>query len=711
MATISSQLKLNDGMSGVLSKISRALTITLNSFEQIQRVSGNAINLTNIAEARSELIGANVAIEEMNRNIKTAGNSQERFNQTMRSGGGAADAMLSKVKSIAATVMTMAGVNKLIGLSDQMAGSTARLNLMVDDGGSVAELQQKIFNSAQASRGAYMDVMQTVSKLGILAGNAFKGNDEIIRFTELMNKNFKIGGASLSEQTNSMYQLTQAMASGKLQGDEFRSIRENAPLLAKSIESYMQASGVGGTMKEWAAEGMITSDVIKAAMFSSADEIDARFASIPMTWSDVWTNAGNRAIKALDPVLKQINKLANSEDVQTMLNAMCSAFGVVASVALAAFGIIASGVNFMVDNWSILEPIIWGVVAALAAYGAYLAITNGLELISNSQKGIAAVADGIKAAAIWATTSATWAATTAQLGLNSAMYACPIVWIIIAVIALVALFYAAVAAVNKFAGTTKSATGFICCAIMLAVAGIGNIVTALFKFIIHGGLVLWNFVAAFANFFANVFTDPIGAVARLIFDLVDTALSLLQSLASAIDTVFGSSLAAGVQGWRDSLGGWVDDTFGRGVEVMAKMNPTDMNLGRIEYGTAWDAGYKFGEGIDTKVSNMFTLPDNSIPGMDALMGNASAIADNTSSIAQSAGASADAQRTTQEDLKYMRDIAEQEAINRFTTAEVKIDMTGMTNKIDSSMDLDGVISRLTDGFADALSVAAEGVHA
>lgn len=464
-------------------------------------------------------------------------------------------------------------------------------------------------------------------------------------------------------------------------------------------------------MKEWAAEGMITSDVIKAAMFSSADEIDARFASIPMTWSDVWTNAGNRAIKALDPVLKQINKLANSEDVQTMLNAMCSAFGVVASVALAAFGIIASGVSFMVDNWSILEPIIWGVVAALAAYGAYLAITNGLELISNSQKGIAAVADGIKAAAIWATTSATWAATTAQLGLNSAMYACPIVWIIIAVIALVALFYAAVAAVNKFAGTTKSATGFICCAIMLAVAGIGNIVTALFKFIIHGGLVLWNFVAAFANFFANVFTDPIGAVARLIFDLVDTALSLLQSLASAIDTVFGSSLAAGVQGWRDSLGGWVDDTFGRGVEVMAKMNPTDMNLGRIEYGTAWDAGYKFGEGIDTKVSNMFTLPDNSIPGMDALMGNASAIADNTSSIAQSAGASADAQRTTQEDLKYMRDIAEQEAINRFTTAEVKIDMTGMTNKIDSSMDLDGVISRLTDGFADALSVAAEGVHA
>lgn len=239
MATIQSQLRLNDGMSAVLRNVTAALDTCLRSFEEMRAASGLAMDVSAIAEARVELLSANNTIEQMERNSRDAENAQRGYNRAVQAGNSSLDGMLSKVKGVVATLAAASGVRNLIGTSDQMAGATARLSLIVDDQNSVESLQQKIFASAQASRGAYLDVMDTVGKLGLTAGDAFTGNDEMIRFAQLMNQNFIIAGASATEQSSAMYQLTQAMAAGKLQGDEYRSIIENAPLLANSIEDYI----------------------------------------------------------------------------------------------------------------------------------------------------------------------------------------------------------------------------------------------------------------------------------------------------------------------------------------------------------------------------------------------------------------------------------------------------------------------------------------
>lgn len=370
----------------------------------------------------------------------------------------------------------------------------------------------------------------------------------------------------------------------------------------------------------------------------------------------------------------------------------------------------------IVENWSWISPIFYGVAGALAVYYGWVLAVRTAEAISKGVKIALAVAEYAYAAATGAEVSATAAATAAQYGLNTAMYACPIVWIIVLIIALIALFYAAVAAMNHFAGTTVSATGIICGAFMVALAFIGNVFVALWNLVVDVFVLIYNLVAEVANFIGNVFTDPIGAICRLFFGLADTVLGILQALASAIDAIFGSNLSGAVQGWRDSLSGWVDDTFGKGDEIMAKMNADDMKLGRFEYGAAWDAGYSFGEGIDESIANfdpssLFGTTDIPSPedyasnfaGMDGIGSGVDDIAANT-------GAIKDSMDITEEDLKYLRDIAEQKAINRFTTAEINIDQSGMQNHISSNMDLDGVVSGLTDAVNEAVDSITEGVH-
>lgn len=703
MATIRSQMVLNDKMSTVLRRITSALDTTLNAFEQVQRASGRAVNAAQIAQARSQLVGANAEIQDMADGYRRAAEQEENLNRGLRSGSNAAGGLLGKVKGIVATLAAGVGLNKLIGLSDQMTSTTARLNLMVDDGGSVEALEAKIMASAQRSRAAYLDTAGAIATMGSNAGAAFSGNDELIAFMEQINKQFVIGGATAQGQSAAMLQLTQAMAAGALRGEELNSILENAPGIARAIESYMGIAE--GSIKKYAEQGLITAEVIKNAMFAAADETNAKFESMPMTWGQIWTNMQNRALAILDPILTKLNAIANSEQFATVVDGALNALAAIGTLATGLLDIITGVGSGIVENWSILEPIVWGLVAAFVAY-------NTVGLITKAVNGAMALSAGVKAAAEMMSTGATFAATAAQYGLNAALYACPITWIIIAIIALIALFYAAVAAINHFAGTSVSATGVICGAFMVALAFIGNIFVALWNLVVDVFVLIYNLVATVANFIGNVFTDPIGAVCRLFFGLADTVLGILQALASAIDAIFGSNLAGSVQGWRDSLSGWVDDTFGKGDEVMAKMNADDLKLGRFEYGAAYDLGYNFGQGVDDTVSGLFN-PDLGDMGSGTDLGSGFTmddIAGYTSQTADNTGRAADALTVSSEQLEYLRDIAEREAINRFTTAEVKIDMTGMTNKIDGGADLDGVISVLTDGFTEALITAAEGVH-
>lgn len=710
MATIRTAIALYDGVTSPLRNMQKAMGIVLNSFESMQRASSNAVDVSAIQEAREELARAETAFDSIEQNIRDANDQQQRFNRSIRDGSSAADGLWQKMKGIAATVGGMIGLKQALGTSDQLTQTNARLNnalIKFDDGGSIEELEAKVMASAQRSRAYYMDTAAAVAKLGTNARDAFTNMDEVIAFSELVNKSFVIGGAGAQEQSAAMLQLTQAMASGVLRGEELNSIFENAPGIIQSIAKYLDVPI--GQIRTMASEGQITADIVKNAMFEAAGDIERTFSNMPKTWGQIWTGMKNKALSIFAPILTKINELANSELVAKLTDGIVNGLAAIATVANMILDLMINVASVVVDNWSWLSPIILGVAAALGVYyGAQLA-ANTVGLISKGVHIAMAGAKMIQLAATGALTAATAAETAAQYGLNAALYACPLVWIIILIIALVALFYAAVAAVNKFAGTSVSATGIICGAFMAALAFIGNIFIALWNVAAEVFVLIYNLVAAVANFIGNVFNDPVGAVCRLFFDLADTVLGVLQALASAIDAIFGSNLAGAVQGWRDSLGGWVDETFGKGTEVMAKMSADDLKLDRFEYGAAFDLGYNFGEGIDSKVSGLFDGSAMDSMGAFDIGNTLDGIYGNTGDTAGNTAAMSDALDITEEDLSYLRDIAEREAINRFTTAEIHVEQHN-ENHISKDADLDGIMDAWANDFAEKLDVSEEGVH-
>ncbi len=700
MASIRSQMVLNDGISGVLRKINTALNTTLNAFEQVQRASGNAVDTAQIQAARAALVEANREVDNMAEGYRRAAQQEEVLNRGLRNGASAADGMLGRVKSLVATLAAGAGIKAILGMSDKMTSTSARLSFLVDDGGSVDALEQKIMASAQRSRAAYLDTASAIASMGANAGSAFSDNDELIAFMEQVNKQFVIGGATAEGQSAAMLQLTQAMAAGALRGEELNSILENAPGIARAIESYMGVAE--GSIKQYAEQGLITSEVVKNALFSVADETNAKFESMPMTWAQIWTTMQNKALSIFDPILARINQVANSERFSTVTDGIISGLAGIAAVAGVVLDLLISGGALVVDNWSWISPIVWGLVAAFLAYNTVALITNGIN-------GAMALAEGVKAAALAMSTGATFAATAAQYGLNAALLACPITWIVVLVIALVAAFYAAVAAINHFAGTSLSATGLIMGAFAVAGAFLINLVLGVVNFVIGLGVELYNLIATFANFFANVFNDPVGAIINLFAGMFDFILGIVESAASLIDTVLGTDMSSAVAGFRNTVATKVEEIVGDQVEVMEKLDASDYQIQRIEYGDAWAAGNDLGKGIEDAVGGLFDfdLGTGEDYGAGFTMDD---IANNAALTAENTGATADALTASNEELAYLRDIAEREAINRFTTAEVRIDMTGMTNRIEGNADLDGVISELTNGFTEALVTAAEGVH-
>lgn len=715
MATIRSQMVLNDGMSAILKKITHVLDFTIHSFEDMKRASGEAFDPAIFQATYAEIGQINEQMDKMERYYIKAAQNQDYFNKGLLTGTSHATGLTNQIGKLAAAAGAAFGVKQLFNLSDQMTSNTARLSLIVDDGGSVDALEAKITASAQRSRAAYLDTANAIASMGANAGAAFSGNDELIAFMEQVNKQFVIGGASAQGQSAAMLQLTQAMAAGALRGEELNSILENAPGIARAIESYMGIAE--GSIKQYAQEGAITAEVVKNALFAAADETNAKFESMPMTWGQIWTSMQNRALTALDPVLTKLNGIANSEQFSTVADSALQAFSVIASVATVALDAVFGLGAAIVDNWSWIEPIVFGIVAALGAYVGYLGVMKAMELASAAGKIIMCAASYAHAAATGTEASTTAAATAAQYGFNTALLACPITWIVIAVIALIAVFYAAVAAVNHFAGTSLSATGIICGAFAVAGAFILNLILGVVNFVISIGVEIYNLIATFANFFANVFNDPVGAIINLFAGMFDFILGIVQSAASLIDTVLGTDMSGAVAGFRNTVATKVEEIVGEQVEVMQKLDASDYQIQRIEYGDAWAAGNNFGRGIEDTVGGLFsgfsTDPSNMgddlgggagyIP-YDELSKGVGDISDNTGNMAKSLEVSG-------EELEYLRDIAERDAINRFTTAEVKIDMTGMTNKIDGGADLDGVIRELTDGFTEALVTAAEGVHA
>ena len=709
MGNIRAAIALYDGVTSPLQSMHKAMGVVLNTFEAMQQASGRAVDTVAIREAREEWAKAGTAFDTIEENIRNANNEQQNFNNSIREGSNSANGLLSIIKKVAIAAGGIAGINKVLNISDELASTKARLNLLVDDGGSVEALEQKIMASAQRSRSVYFDTASAVAKLGLNAGNAFGGNmDQVIAFMEQVNKQFVIGGATAQEQSNAMIQLTQAMAAGALRGEELNSILDGAPGIARAIEKYMGIAE--GSIKSVAQEGKVTAEVVKNAMFAMADETNAKFDSMPKTWAQIWAGMKNQALSMFAPILTKINQIANSSKFQQVTTALINGLAGVANIASSVLDILVSIASVVVDNWSWIQPIIMGIVAAMLIY-------NGVALATNIIMGIQATAKAVHAAATAMEAGATFTATVAQQGLNAALLACPLTWIILLIIAVIAAIYAACAAVAKFTGVANSGFGVICGGIMVVIAFFKNLGLS----VANIALGIWNALGACASNIGTAFHNVISNVQGWFYNLLSTALTVVAGICEALNKLpFVEFDYSGITSKASEYAAKSAEAYGNVEEyksVADAFNEGMSTFDTFQDGWAADAfasGAAWGDGVADKVSGMFDFSALDSMGADSLdafnLGNdLDSIYGNTGDIANNTAATADALDIAEEDLAYLRDIAEREAINRFTTAEIKVEQHN-ENHISSEMDIDGIMDAWTENFAERLAVSAEGVH-
>lgn len=675
-----------------------------------------AQNDLNTALDNMDVSAANTAYSQLSqtignteRFIRDNVNEQGQFNQSIQEGVAQADKLTDTIKGAVTAYISVQSIGKALDISDQLTLTTSRLDMMNDGVQSTAELVNMVYAAAQDARGSFSQMADVVARFGNNAKDAFSSSEEVVAFADLIQKQMTIAGASTQEAANAELQLSQALGSGVLRGDELNSIFEQAPNLIQNIADYLDVPI--GQIREMAADGELSADIVKTAIFSAADDINSKFESMPMTWSQIWQSMQNTALIAFQPVLQNLNDLANSDVLQASIQNAIGAISALANILLDVFDLVISIGAFVSDNWGCIAPIVWGIVAAFTAYSMVLSIYNGIQAVSNGLKAASAMADQVHAAALMMESGATFTATAAQYGFNAALLACPVTWIVAAVLALIVILYALVGIINQVAGTSISATGLITGAV--AVAG---------AFILNIGIGLYNsfiaVIAAFVNFFIGIiewvlnaanggFNSFGDAVANLIGQIIGWFLSLGQIVTTIIDAIFGTDWTAGLEGLKNSVTQWGKN---ENAITLDRMDTSTAGLQRFDYGDAASAGYDFGAGLESEVGNLFNF-SGSIPSVEDYAG---LIADNANlstlpDIADNTGKIKDTLSDTDEDLKYLRDMAEMEVINRYTTAEIKIEQNNH-NTVNNGMDLDGVTSALTDGIMEAIDVVTEGVH-
>lgn len=687
------------------------LRTQLNQAVQEQESMNRAVENMDIQAANEAYLRLSQIISGTERHIRDNVDEQGRFNQAIEQGTGSAAELKNMIASAVGAYVTMQTVGNTLNLSDQIVSIMARLDLMNDQLQTTKELNDMVYLSAQRSRGSYLATADAVSKMGLMAGDAFNNSAEVIAFTEQLNKHFRIAGTEAAGIDAAMLQITQAMSSGVLRGEEYNSVLEQAPTIIQAIADYLGVST--GQLRDMASEGQLTAVVVKNALFAMAEETNEKFDGLPKTFSEIWGDFRDDAIMAFQPVLEEMNQIANSEMFQGFVDTATQGMIILAAAAQSTIDLLVSGASWIADNWSWLSPVILGVAGALAVYYGWQMAANAIAAIGYGIHVAMAAAQMIHAAITGALTATTAADIAAQNGLNAAMYACPITWIIILIIALVAALYAGVAAMNKFAGTSISATGITMGAFFIMGAFIYNSVL----------VPMQQAFARHANFIGNVFNNPIAAVKVAFYDMCLTVIGYIQSLASGIETLLNAIPGVTV----DITSGL--DRFYSGLEA-AQQSVKDES-GWIEYVEEWEymdytdaanAGYRFGQGIESSIAGFdpASLFENNIPNPEGYMdlsnyagsgiGDLGGIGSGVDDIAGNTAAMADAMEITGEELKYLRDIAEQEAVNRFTTAEIKIEQTNY-NTIRGEMDLDGIVTGLDEAMGEAIEISMEGVHA
>ena len=693
------------------------LRMQLNQTIQEQNSLNQAMQNMDVSAANDAYLRLSQTVGNTERYIRDNVDEQGRFNQEISAGTQQANELTNTIKRAVAAYISIQSVGKALNISDELATTTARLDLMNDNLQSTQELTNMVYAAAQDARGSFGDMASNVAKLGTLAGDAFSSSAEIVAFANQLNKQMKLSGASTEEASSAMLQLTQSLAKGTLNGDELTSVMENGSMVIQTIADYMGVAQ--GEIKDLAADGQVTSDIIIAAMLGAADETNAAFATLPLTWSDIWQNIKNAALVAFQPVLQRINDFANSTVVQNFANGVIEAMAVISNVVLNIFELVGTVGGFIADNWSVISPIIYGVIAALAVYAAYLGIVKGIEIASAAATAIHSVAMSAKIGVMAALTGQTMAATAAQMGYNGALYACPVVWIIVLIIALIAVIMAVCSAIAKMTGIANSGFGVI--------TGGVNVVIQFFKnlglTVANIALGIGNAIAALASNMMTAFHNAICSVQSWFYNLLSTALSVIEGICSALNKLpFVEFDYSGISSAADDYAAKASEAAGNKEDYQSisdAFNEGFTTFDAFQDGWASDAfnaGAAWGDGIADKVSN-FSLSDvfgqTDIPnvgdytsGFNDAIAN-SGVGDSIGNIDDNTGKIKDSLDITEEDLKYLRDIAEQEAINRFTTAEVTINQTN-NNNVSSDTDLDGFITALDDAMGEAIESMTEG---
>ena len=676
MGTIKSSIVVHDGMSPAFKSMTKAMNIMLNTFESVQRASSRAIDTAAINTARQEIANANLILEQTEENIKKINQQANKTPETLDKATASAGGLYDKIKGIALSVGSAMGVGQLLNLSDQMSNTRARLNLIVDDGGSIEALEQKVFESANRARADYMTMASVVAKLNANAGNAFKNNDETIAFAELLNKQFTIAGATTEEIESASLQLTQALGSGVLRGEELNAVFEACPPIIQSIADYLDVDI--GKIREMASEGQLSASVVKNAMFTASDEINEKFNSMPMTWAQIWTKIKNYALMAFQPILQRISDIANSSQFNTFVNNVINGLTILANVAIQVFDIIMQGVNWIAQNWNTIAPILAGIITAFVIWRAVTLALN-LTLLA-SPLGIIALAIGV-------------------------------------IIGLIVMW------INKVGGL-KVAWLIVCDTLITTWNNVKAVFIGGFYAILNG-LDMFSYgwtVACIA--ISNIVGDLKVIVLTIIQNMVNGAIDLINDLITSINKVTGLSLNTVSHVTWGAEASLVNSAqkAARGIEQQEKLKQVNENIANrnTDYENmtkqmAREHQERLNQINLEKVNGALTNPAknlldkmNSGNGfdyasmMDNLNNNVAQTADNTGKVA-------DTLEVTEEDLQYIKDLAEQDVINRFTTASISVDFTN-TNRIENDMDLDGVVERIKDTIQEAVITSAEEVH-
>lgn len=693
------------------------LRMQLNQAIQEQNSLNQAMQNMDVSAANDAYLRLSQTVGNTERYIRDNVDEQGRFNQEVSAGTQQANELTNTIKRAVAAYISIQSVGKALNISDELVQTTSRLNMMNDGVQTTAELVNMVYAAAQDARGSFSQIADVVARFGNNAKDAFSSSEEVVAFADLIQKQMTIAGASTQEAANAELQLSQALGSGVLRGDELNSIFEQAPNLIQNIADYLDVPI--GKIREMAADGELSADVVKAAIFSAADDINSKFNEMPMTWGQIWQSMQNTALIAFQPVLQRLNDLANSEAFQTFIQGAIEAMATLANILLNIFELVGTVGGFIADNWSVISPIIYGVIAALAVYAAYLGIVKGIEIASAAATAIHSVAMSAKIGVMAALTGQTMAATAAQMGYNGALYACPVVWIIVLIIALIAVIMAVCSAIAKMTGIANSGFGVI--------TGGVNVVIQFFKnlglTVANIALGIGNAIAALASNMMTAFHNAICSVQSWFYNLLSTALSVIEGICSALNKLpFVEFDYSGISSAADDYAAKASEAAGNKEDYQSisdAFNEGFTTFDAFQDGWASDAfnaGAAWGDGIADKVSN-FSLSDvfgqTDIPnvgdytsGFNDAIAN-SGVGDSIGNIDDNTGKIKDSLDVTEEDLKYLRDIAEQESINRFTTAEVTINQTN-NNNVSSDTDLDGFITALDDAMGEAIDEVTNG---